>query len=1316
MPLIFWLVIRGQMIILTERRLFQQVNITLQKMMTRNPILFFILVLFVNAQIASAQSHSDDFSRITHTPGELIVRLHSDASAVELNRLSQQLGAVSVSPIFSPATPAGQHPHLRNIYLIRFPAAWALEPFQRRYARHPAIAAVELNRLSQPCAETAPNDPSYGEQWNLRLINMPEAWGITQGNPHVTVAVVDSGIATRHTEFRSQLWQNSSEIPNNGIDDDRNGYVDDINGWDFSDAPTLPGSGDWTVRDNEPEDETGHGTHVSGIIAAEANNGVGIAGIAWKCRLMPLRAGFKYGGGEYLQNDDLAAAIVYAADNSAQVINMSWGDTVNAFIIKDALAYAYARGCVLVSAAGNSGTRGSYYPAALKTVISVAGLGPEKQLYSDSNFGATVDIAAPGEEILSTDINGGYQNRSGTSMAAAHVSGIAGLVIAANPTYTNTDIQETLIATADLLFINALVGAGSLDAHAALTASTGIIAQIDAHQTPPQTMESNNISNIEIFGNAGGSGFTAYWLEYGIGEIPELWFPLGHVQTQPKFNVCLHKWDTSDLAENRYTLRLNVKTENGEIKRDRVVVDVSHTAPLISRHASQKWLAGNRIDSVVMWQTDKVSIGKVEILDAAGNVSRTARSDSESLLHIVNVSDLGVPVGRYLYRLSVENSAGFLRIDDNNGALYEIETQHTPIYPLHLSQIASAEQGLHAIVSPVDMNKNGKLEIIATEMDTGLAHIFEIQDNGTFKAIYSFTESLWPQAISDTDGDGLIEVLCNALDVIFLLEQPAHGEFPTERIWEAQGNWSRTIIDADADGRNEIFARDDATDAIFVYEASGDNNHRNVAILENPTFGNNGLSANFATGDFDGDGQMEILAGDQDSDIFLYEAVGDNRYRQTWTHTLSEGVPQLFAAGDMDGDGKAEFAICAQTGTEIGNIPLDIRYYHWLLTVFASDGNDTYRAVWTQRIRDVRDGGNGMTIADANNDGQNELCIAVSPNFYLVQYDGGDYHPIWHHPATSTFNPIVADVNGDGVNALLFNSNNALTVFASDAQSVRQLSTPWGLTAKPTGENSVLLSWQAAGESVTYTLYRGARRDSLKQIRERVQETEFTDTGLATGQTYWYALASRDSNGKLSRQSTSVSVMPTRRPRLRAADYSPPNQLLLQFDKPMGISATYAGRYRLHKQGDVESHLGSYAPSSAILDRSRKRVVLTFAPVIFQTGNRYQIEALQISDIHGAELEDDAKILTILLPAPTLTQTIVYPNPVECNQVTFDKLPIGTNIYIYDVAGNCIASFARTERERERKVWDLSGISSGTYVYVLESETDRRIGKLSVIR
>ncbi len=1287
--------------------------------MKQTLIHLYILVLFVNAQIAFAQSNSGAISKLAYTPGELVVRLHRDASTKQLTILSEQLGAVSVSPIFSPVTPAGRHPRLQNVYLIRFPAKWELEPLQRRYAKHPTIEAVELNRLNQPCAATLPNDPRYAEQWNLTLINMPEAWNIEHGNPEVTVAVVDSGIATRHPEFQSKLWRNSSEIPENGIDDDGNGYVDDINGWDFSDAPTLPGSGDFTERDNKPEDETGHGTHVSGIIAAKTNNGIGIAGIAWNSRLMTLRAGFKFGGGEYLQNDDLAAAIVYAADNGADVINMSWGDKVNAFIIEDALEYAYDRGCVLIGAAGNSGAPGSYYPAALKTVISVAGLGQEKQLYTDSNFGARIDLAAPGEEIPSTDINNGYQNRSGTSMAAAHVSGVASLLLAANPQYSNTEILETLITTAEPLFINALVGAGSLDASAALSVSKGIIADIDVSQKTQHTVH-NNTRNIEIFGSAGGVGFTEYWLEYGIGEVPNLWLPLGPVQVKPKFNTCLHKWNTSDLTENQYTIRLSVKTENGEIKRDRTVVDVNHTAPIILRHESQTWLAGDRIHSVVLWQTDEVSIGEIEIFDTVGNVSRIARSDSENLLHIVDVSDLGVSPGHYMYRLLVENRSGLLRVDDNNGALYEIEMQNARIHPSHLSQVALAERGLHAIASSVDMDNNQKLEIIAVEMDNHSAQIFEIQDNGKFESLFSFPESLWPLAVSDTDADGRIEILCNTLDTVFLLEQPAQGRFPTERIWEAQGNWSRTIIDADADGTDEIFARDDATNSIFVYESDGNNNHRNVAILENPTTGNNGLSANFATGDFDGDGKIDILAGDKDGEIFLYEAIGNNQYRQTWTHTLPEGVPELFAAGDMNGDGRPEFAICARTGTTIGNTSLDIRYHHWLLTVFASAANDTYHVVWTQRIRDARYGGNGMIIADANNDGHNELCIATSPNFYLIQYDGISYRPIWHYPATSTFNPIVADINGNGVNALLFNSDNVLTVFEapafSNSQSRSSLSAPWGVTAKPIDESSVSLSWQTSEKSVTHVLYRGERRDSLQRISEGIRGTAFTDRGLTIGKTYWYALVSKDPNGRFSKESAAISVIPTRRPRLHAADYSPPNQILLQFDKPMGLSAAHPGRYRLYKQEGTENHSDSSAPTSAILDRSQHRVVLTFSPTVFRTGNRYRIEALQLSDTYGAELADDARMLTILLPAPTLAETVVYPNPVECDQVTFAQLPKRTNIYIYDAVGNCIASLGRTETERDRKVWNLSGISSGVYVYVLESETDRRIGKLSVIR
>lgn len=1282
------------------------------KTMIKKSIHLCILLFFLNLQFVFSQSSSDDFSNITDTPSELIVRLHRNASIEQLKTLSKRLGAVTISPIFSPATPAGQHPQLRRNYLIRFPTGWALEPLQQRYERHAAIEAVEKNRLNQLCAETAPNDPSYTEQWNLTLLNMPQAWEIERGKPQITVAVVDSGIATQHLEFRERLWENVNEIPGNGIDDDRNGYIDDRNGWDFSDAPTLLGGGDWTERDNAPEDETGHGTHVSGIIAAAVNNGIGVAGITQNCRLMPVRVSFKFGGGTYIQNDDAAAAIVYAADNGAQVINMSWGDTVRASIIEDAIEYAYQRGCVLVSAAGNSAILGSYYPAALKNVISVAGLGRERQMYDSSNFGATVNIAAPAEEILSTSLNDGYQTRSGTSMAAAHVSGVAALVLSANPHATNIEVQEKLIATAKPLFITEFVGAGSLDAHAALVSSTPFIAQIDTQRTSQQTLES-----IEILGSAGGTEFTEYWLEYGIGELPNLWFPLGTVQTKPKLNACLHKWDTSTLAEGRYTLRLSVKLTDEDIKRVKTVVDVRHKSPLILRHESHPWLVGNRLDSVVIWQTAELTTGKVEILTADGNVDRTIHSDAENLLHIANLSDLGISQGIYTYRLVVQNRAGFQHIDDNNGKLYRIEVRDAAIHPSSLSQVASADRGLHAIVSPVDINGNGRLELFAVEIGAGTAQIFEITDNNTYDQIFAFTESFLPWAAADTDDDGLIEILGNVSGTTFLLEQPAQGEFPTKRIWEAQGDWSRTIVDADADGIPEIFARNDATNSISVYEADGDNNHSIIATLENPTVGNNGISANFATGDFDGDGRTEILVGDDDGELFIYEATGNNQYKQTWKHTLSEGTPQLFAAGDLDGDGNAEFAICAKTGTQIGNTILDIRYYHWLLSIFSLDSDDTYQLVWQQRISDVNDGGNGMTIADANSDGQNELCISVQPNFYLIQYDGTTYRTIWHHSATSTFEPIVTNLNGSDTNMLLFNSNNALSAFSVPTAENSLLSTPWRITAKPIDRHSIRLTWQPVQDNVTYIIYRGVSENELEQVHSGTQETHFTDTELTTGRTYWYALASKHSGGKISAQSESVSVVPTERPRLQTAAFSPPNQLLLQFNKQMGTSATHAGRYRLYKEKNMENGSDNYTPRSALLDKARKRVVLTFSPEVFRTGNHYQIEALQLSDIYGASLADDANTLTITFSAPTLAEVIVYPNPAEeCNQVTFDRLPTRTSIYIYDVSGNCVASLMRTEREKDRRFWDLTGISSGVYVYVLSSETDQRVGKLSVIR
>ena len=1312
----------------------------------KNSIYLYLLMLFISISSEAAErtpdfvpSYSGGASsqsrlspEMTHTPGELIVRLHPTATAVQLRALSKKLGAESVSPIFSPSTPGGQHPQLRRIYCIRFPMVWELEPLLQKFAQHTAIESVELNRLNRFCAETVPNDPRYPEQWNLKMLNLPKAWPIEQGSPEVTIAVVDSGIVSGHPEFRNQLWQNRNEIPDNGVDDDANGYIDDINGWDFSDAPTLPGQGDWTERDNTPEDETGHGSHVSGIIAAEANNGIGIAGIASGCRLMPLRAGFVSAAGAFLQNDDVAAAIVYAADNGAQVINMSWGDTVNAFIVQDAVAYAYHRGCVLVAASGNSAEAGSYYPAALKTVMSVASLEADRQLEGGSNFGASIDIAAPGAGILSIDLKE-YKSRPGTSMAAAHVSGVAALLISANPTCTNTTVRQALTHTAQPLFLTPLVGAGLLDAYAALTEQIALTARIAA----PQIRQDRKIA---VFGSAGGNKFVKYWLEFGMSETPALWYPLGIPQTEPKFDAVLYEWDTTALAEGIYTLRLSVAAEDRKTVRDKVVVSIAHTLPRISKHEAGVWFSGNRVESVVIWQTDVLTLGEVEIFPATADYEnqegtsrsselpsttpiRVARTESVHRQHIAYLSEIGLPPGEYLYRLTAQNRTGLQQIDDNNGALYPITVVDAYIQPFHLSQVASVEHDLHPIAAE-DMNRNGKLELIdmGTDADgSTVLQIFEANDDSTYKLIYKqvFSPSerlalarLWGTA--DTDGDGLLEILGNSSDGTFLLEQPALGEFPKEQIWKTTEIWGGTIVDGDADGNPEIFSRYryNGIDAIGVYEADQDNSYRNTTVLENPTHGKNKIEATrFAVGDFDADGQMEILTGDSDAEMFIYENTGDNRYRHTWAGMLPEGIPILLAAGDLTGDGIPEFAVGAKVWTD----KVDIPRQHWLFTIFTTDGNNTYRPIWQQRIRDLQDG--ALTIADANNDGQNELCIAVPPNFYLVQYDGVDFHPIWHHPASNTFNIVVADADNDGANELLFNNENALTVF-KDFQQTGPLA-PAGISAKPISETSIRLQWQAAQAAITYTIYRRHDSEPPKPIRIGITETYFVDTKLTTGKTYWYVIESRGLNGaRVGPKSTAVAVVPTPLPRLTSAVYSAPNQLLLQFDKPMGTSAAHPARYRLHRDasGTMDNTQKNYAPQSAILVHSRQRVVLTFpAGVLRHTDSRYQIETLQLSDIYGADIAADASMLTVEFPAQSLAAVSVYPNPARENQVTFSGLPEGTRIGIYDVGGNLVASLFTAEIDRCRKVWHFTDISSGVYIYVLESATGRHVGKLSII-
>jgi len=191
------------------------------------------------------------------------------------------------------------------------------------------------------------------------------------------IAIIDTGVDYTHEDLAANIWQNPGEIPGNGVDDDANGYIDDTMGWDFVDSFEGAAGEDFEIPDNDPMDRHGHGTHVAGIAGAVTNNNLGIAGVTWNCTIMPVRAGYKnQSGGGILESDDAAQAIVYAADNGAQVINLSWGDYQTSNLIRDAMTFATIKGALICAAAGNENSSDRIYPAASENdaVLAVGAL------------------------------------------------------------------------------------------------------------------------------------------------------------------------------------------------------------------------------------------------------------------------------------------------------------------------------------------------------------------------------------------------------------------------------------------------------------------------------------------------------------------------------------------------------------------------------------------------------------------------------------------------------------------------------------------------------------------------------------------------------------------------------------------------------------------------------------------------------------------------------------------------------------------------------------------------------------------------------
>ncbi|MDH4241530.1 MAG: S8 family serine peptidase, partial [Phycisphaerae bacterium] len=416
----------------------------------------YLSIIFFAAILTSVKA-----ADLPYKEGELLIRFAPRIDGIQ--RTTDERNQILAS--FNAGTVKASFKLLPSLSVVKLPVNLTVVDALPKLRGKSEILYVEPNYKIR-LASTLPNDTRFDELWGMHNtvqtggtedadIDAPEAWDIITDS-NAIVAVIDTGVDYSHPDLAGNIWVNEIELngdPN--VDDDNNGYKDDIYGYDF-------GGYDVSDQDNDPMDEYGHGTHVAGTVGAVGNNSEGITGVCWSARIMALKIfppNLISEWEAFVSN--AVEAIEYAVDNDAKVINASWTISNNySQALKDAIEDAGDANIIFVAAASNYSNSPWYdndvtpdYPSSYdcNNIISVMSTDHDDYRSSFSHYGATtVDLGAPGSNILSCVPGGGYESWNGTSMAAPHVAGACALVWGMNPALGHLEVKDIILDTVDL--------------------------------------------------------------------------------------------------------------------------------------------------------------------------------------------------------------------------------------------------------------------------------------------------------------------------------------------------------------------------------------------------------------------------------------------------------------------------------------------------------------------------------------------------------------------------------------------------------------------------------------------------------------------------------------------------------------------------------------------------------------------------------------------------------------------------------------------------------------------------------------------------
>ncbi|MFB6248253.1 MAG: S8 family serine peptidase [Salinibacter sp.] len=1127
-----------------------------------------------------------------------------------------------------------------------------------RYAHANYRFQVEDGSMPTPRHRVAENALSDSLD-HLDVVGARSAWPVTRGDPTVEIGIVDTGVYLDHPDLRSQFWTNAAEDLNNngrldpgdlnGVDDDGNGFVDDVVGYDFVDRASPIQEGEFQTRDPDPSADptkggSGHGTAVAGVAGASVEaRAAGVNGVAPDARLVALRA---FGGDGFGQSDDIAAAIVYGASMGVDVLNLSFGRTRSVPVIRDAIEYASRQGTIVVASAGNKLTDDPHYPSDYPQVLSVLWLAEDGEglpTFNRSQFGIGVDVGAPGSDVYTTNfpssvVQAGddptqeelYQSYTGSSFSAPQVAGAAALLRSVDSTLSPASVRSVLTGTAeDLADENwdHTTGAGLLNVSAALGRSYPATTQI---LRPDHNQGFHERTSVPVVGTAVDPSFRHFAVYYARGTRDfdtrtDPWIQLRSPTPRQALRDTLTQWDLSSLDAGEYTLRLVTTLQDGRTIEDRRRVIVDRTPPTLS----VRFLGSGRVEG------ENGIVGDLETDDRTRLTTRiqlhgtetTVQSERVARRHGLTWSEQRGRGGTAAVRITAENASGLQTTLDTTLSIPP-DRENTALFRRTVTDVPRGK----LLPTAPDFDADGLPELVLNRSANGgvtdSLRTYEWTGEG-FALADSLRARFFPRAIGDTDQNGRQELLLQVRGGTLLLEQPTPTSFPDSLVFADTigANTSLSSVangaalaDLDDDGQGEVLAT--SSREIIGFERTPDGVAQ-AFTLRNPTgtagrdsaLGNAFDTPKLLAGDFDADGQGNLLAGDRDGDLVLYESTGDNALSAVWTQeTARVDAGNRFAKGNfVPGEG-TEFATMTTyfRGTlDNGEFAPPISRY----SIWRSTGDDQYARAYRLPVAGTYTDLGSMTAADVDEDDVDELIISHAPSLLVADRAGdGSWRVRYANDAGAPLQSrslTAVDLTGDGHPSIVAETaGNRLVRFAVDERALAGAPPRW-VRARPTGRGSGVLEWRAPGAD-SVVVYAGPPDGPLDRVAVR-GDSSYTVTGTRTRR---YALRAWE-GGTPSPLSSPRTVRPHAPASLTRVRYPTAATVQLHFDEPLQ-SGLRSEQFRFGPDAIRPEHI--------VQSEGRLAVTLHYRDDV--TGQSARLRWADVSDADGLAVADTAALVS----------------------------------------------------------------------------------------